>query len=93
MGIAKRDLGEMETKVISRQRRWQLKKIAKGLCQTCGKETFKGVYCSTHYFRNLLNNRYRMRRLGRHNPKVEGSQGRPQIIPDLQIGGHCGCCG
>lgn len=35
-------------KKISRQRQWQLKKKAQGLCEICGKERVNASYCETH---------------------------------------------
>lgn len=37
-------------KEVSRQRRWQLKKLAQGLCQKCGKpQGRRRGYCDEHY--------------------------------------------
>ena len=46
-----------QVSVVSRQRRYQKRKIALGLCQICGKEKiFKGQRCKKHYEYVVKNN-------------------------------------
>lgn len=78
----------MEIGVISRQRRWQLKKMKENLCSICGKEEiYKNERCFIHYYRSLLNARHRMRKLFGCNPKIEGGRGRPmwKIVNDITL--------
>ncbi len=40
---------------MSRQRRWQLKKAASGLCTICGKPKVSGDFCAVHLEANRKN--------------------------------------
>lgn len=41
-------VGAQVTKPVSRQRRWQLARIAEGKCQVCGKPAVTVGYCRRH---------------------------------------------
>ena len=40
---------ETPTKKLSRQRKWQLKKVVSGKCAICGEPIFKGEKCKLHW--------------------------------------------
>lgn len=47
------------SKMISRQRKWQLKKISEGLCSICSKKLIKQstIFCNNHREKNRKRNR------------------------------------
>ena len=48
--------------MVSRQRRWQIKKIKEGLCEICGKKKiYKGDRCLKHYNEHKKRHREPMR--------------------------------
>lgn len=54
---------------MTRQRRWQLKQRALGLCVLCNLPTFKAHRCRLHYHRHLERIRRRLR--GYRDPVAE----------------------
>jgi hypothetical protein len=72
----------MEEKKISRQRRWQLKKVKQGLCEICGLPIYKSALCFDHYIPRAIRNRERIRAKLGFNPWRPGSRGRP---PNLEL--------
>jgi hypothetical protein len=61
---------------ISRQRKYQLRQVALGKCQICGKDKHQNsVFCGNH----LLQHRLRQRRLKGYDEKRETGSGRPSI--------------
>jgi len=63
------------TKGVSRQRLWQIKKIAAGLCMICGKPRYGATYCKFHHVK------YRMDRRNRigNKPWAPGMPGSPPL--------------
>ena len=51
----------IEKKKLSRQRRWQIKKRAAGLCIICGKKAVNDWYCQRHKIAQNILSRERMR--------------------------------
>ena len=55
----------IEKKKLSRQRRWQIKKRAAGLCIICGKKAVNDWYCQRHKLaQNILIREWMRRRNG-----------------------------
>jgi len=49
-------------KEISRQRRWQIKKVQEGFCSICGKgKVYKSEKCFDHYIEHKDHHREHMR--------------------------------
>lgn len=64
------------TEGISRQRRWQLNKIAKGLCEKCGSpRNLSTVRCDECLAKNRVHNQWR----NRNKPYRPGGRGRPPL--------------
>lgn len=51
----------MKTKTISRQRRWQLRQKAAGLCMICSAPAVNAYYCLAHA---IYHREYRRSRMG-----------------------------
>ena len=51
-----------EKKKLSRQRRWQIKKQAAGLCIICGNKAVNNFYCQRHKLAQNIRSREQMRR-------------------------------
>ena len=60
---------------LSRQRKWQLKKKAEGLCQNCGKPAEKGIWCKACGRKKKEENRLKRG----FKQWVSGGKGRPPI--------------
>ena len=43
----------MESKTISRQRKWQLQRAEKGLCMKCASPLYRMRMCPYHYLKQL----------------------------------------
>lgn len=71
-----------EEKKLSRQRRWQLKKKAAGLCQICGKPG-PGGFCEHHraMTRRLALAYTRRKRCIPLDAPVISRRGRPRLYP------------
>lgn len=65
-------------KDVSRQRKWQKKKVAEGKCSKCSEPLFDKELCKKHY----LNKKIRQRESQGSEPWVEGGPGRPPKCPD-----------
>ena len=52
---------QIPTETMSRQRRWQLKKVAEGKCQICSKPLFSSSLCEEHTLRGRDRNFVRYR--------------------------------
>lgn len=73
--------------MISRQRRWQIRKVKEGLCQICGmhpiyKHTGR---CKKHYFPWALGVRIREREKHGCAPWHPAGLGRPHVI-EIRMG-------
>ena len=67
--------------MISRQRKWQLKKMAQGLCCTCGEKAVGDSYCREHldYHRKSNRDAYRVKHgIPEDQPLMK--TGRPRLI-------------
>jgi hypothetical protein len=68
-------------KEISRQRRWQIKKVHQGLCSICGENPiYKGGRCRSCYFPwALFKREYERNKHGRNCWRF-GKVGRPPVL-------------
>ena len=69
-----------QEKKISRQRKWQLKQLANGLCYICGLKIYSSGLCFDHYIDHGIRQRgYSRKKFGWH-PWRMGGQGKPPTL-------------
>jgi hypothetical protein len=65
----KKIIDEFTNLKVSRQRRWQLRHVKKGLCAKCGKPSISGGLCIYHRIKEAKKDRRRHKSIRCHKSK------------------------